>query len=510
MMHLIEIEKEKRRRCSQRSERRKKEARYFRNNPLDYFEQRFNINKQALNWELIEEYKSHKWDGSVNPFMKILNSVMENRWVGIESATGTGKTFFGALLTFWFLECFENALVVTTAPKQEQLSLHIWKEIEKLQPLFGKGELTNLRLKTGAGKDKRMAIGFVAGIKADEESSTKAQGFHSENMLIILEETPGIPLPLINALQNTCTAPCNLIVAFGNPDNCIDNLHIFCRQKNVEHVVISAYDHPNVVLKDPSFIPGAASIEGIKRIESRFGKEHPLTLSRTRGITPGQSVHSLIRLEWIKDAVQRYTCFCSSSGLFCEDKITGFYAIGVDAANSEEGDKASIALGKGNCLFNINEFQCPDSNKLGKIDVYSLIKDKRINPENVGVDGIGVGAGTVNALKELGLQIINIKGSESPVQFDTAEEFNNLRSQIWWQMREDLRLGEIALPNDQVLITDLIAPKWSVRNGNIIVESKDEIKKRLGRSPNKGDAAVYWNWVRKERKQQALVSVQIL
>lgn len=138
------------------------------------------------------------------------------------------------------------------------------------------------------------------------------------------------------------------------------------------------------------------------------------------------------------------------------------------------------------------------------------MREKEIRPEYVGVDGIGVGAGTVNALKELDLQIVNIKGSETPVQFNSAEEFNNLRSQLWWQMREDLRLGEIKITNDPALIADLITPKWIVRNGNIIVESKEEIKKRLGRSPNKGDAAVYWNWVRKGRNQKAFVSVEIL
>lgn len=510
MLHLIEIEKEKRRRYNKKNKAVNTLREHYQTHPLDYFKQRLSINPDTINWNGIAGYENHKWDGTINPLMEILDSLVNNNWVGIESATGTGKTFLGALIVFWFLDCFENSLVVTTAPKQEQLSLHIWKEIGKHFTLFDKGDLTQLKLKISGNKDERIAIGFVAGIKADEESSTKAQGFHAENMLIILEETPGIPLPLINALQNTCTAPHNLIVAFGNPDNCLDNLHQFCLQKQVKHIRISAYDHPNVVLDNPSFIPGACSLEGIRRIENRFGKEHPLTLSRTRGISPGQSPHSLIKLEWIKNAVQTLNDKCDSTGKFNEHKIAGVYALGVDAANSESGDKAAIALGIDKYLFEISEFQCNDSNRLGKVDVYSLISEKGIRPENVGVDGIGVGAGTVNALKELGQNIINIKGSESPVQFNSAEEFNNLRSQIWWQMREDLRLGEIGIINDPSLIADLIAPQWSTRNGNIIVESKDEIKKRLGRSPNKGDAAVYWNWIRKNRKQKTTVSAQIL
>ena len=510
MLHLIEIEKEKRRRNREKIKSTSERARSFRSCPLEYFEKRLGIKPETIDWGMIKEYKRHRWDGSINPFMELLNAVAAGNWAGIESATGTGKTFMGALLVFWFLECFENALVVTTAPKQEQLSLHIWKEIGRMFHLFGLGELTKLKLRITGADDERMAVGFVAGINADEESSTRAQGFHAENMLIILEETPGIPLPLMNALQNTCTAPNNIIVAFGNPDSCLDNLHQFCLQPKVEHIRISAYDHPNVVLNNPSFIPGAASIEGIKRIEARFGKNHPLALSRTRGISPGQQAHSLIRLEWIKAALEKFRRACTEGEKIIEENISGLYAVGVDAANSEEGDKAAIALGRGEYLLSAVDFQCPDSNRLGKEDVYAAIIKYHIAPDNVGVDGIGVGAGTVNALKEMGINPVNIKGSAAQSLFEGEEEFYNLRSQIWWQMREDLRNGIIALPNDEKLFADLIAPKWFIKNGRIAVEGKEEIKKRLGCSPNKGDAAVYWNWVRRKRKQPALVSAEIL
>jgi len=49
---------------------------------------------------------------------------------------------------------------------------------------------------------------------------------------------------------------------------------------------------------------------------------------------------------------------------------------------------------------------------------------------------------------------------------------------------------------DEELFNDLTAVTWKTQGGKIIVESKEDIKKRLGHSPNKGDAAVYWNWVR--------------
>lgn len=496
---LAELELRKRREEQKKNNEELKS--FYQKNPLEYFNKRLGIPRETIDWNLNSEYKNHKWDGSENPLMQIINHLANNKWVGVESATGTGKTFLGALLVFWFLENFENSIVITTAPKREQLSLHIWKEIGKLFPKFGRGELTSLKIRMNANKEDWIAVGFIAGVKTDEESTTKAQGFHAKHLLIIFEETPGIPQAIITAFQNTCVSEHNLILALGNPDNERDNLHRFCLQENVEHIRISAYDHPNVVLKNPNFIPGAATEDGIKRIINHFGIDSPLALSRTRGLSPKQSNDSLIKLDWCMNAVERYNEYCNEEGIINLNKVPGFIGLGVDVANSEFGDKAAFAFGKGEICYSIQDFQCPDSNQLGH-QIYILMKEQNINEKYLGIDGVGVGAGTINTLKEYGIKSkeINLQGAAQQVKTGQEEKFNNFRSQMWWQAREDLRLGTVGMVNDIDLIADLTTPKFEIKNGKIYVESKEEIKKRLGRSPNKGDAFVYWNWRRKERK----------
>lgn len=477
---------------------------FYRLNPLDYLVERLGFKRETIDWLSIPEYKDHKWDGTVNPFVYLLECLSQGvKKIGVESATGTGKTKIGAGIALWFLECFENSLVITTAPKEPQLKLHIWKEIGVMYPNFNKGSLSTLRL--NMHEDAKLtdwqAVGFVAGVAADEASATKAQGFHAEHMLIILEETPGVPQPIIEAFQNTCDGPHNIILAFGNPDHQLDNLHRFCQLPNVTSLRISGYDHPNVVLKNPSFIPGAVTMDGINDKKIRYGEEGVLFISRARGISPGQSISSLISLKWIKEAVERWKLFCDEKGNLDESKINGEKSLGVDVANSESGDKAAIAKGKGIVLLSVNDFQCPDANILGKRDVLQLMKDENISAKNVGVDSVGVGAGTVNALKEMKQRVVSLGGADAPVTLlNQEEEFNNLRSQMWWQLREDFRNNVIAIPDDKELIADLITPEWEPKNGKIIVESKETIKKRLGHSPNKGDAVVYWNWVRATRK----------
>ena len=170
--------------------------------------------------------------------------------------------------------------------------------------------------------------------------------------------------------------------------------------------------------------------------------------------------------------------------------------MGVDVANSVAGDKASIARGIGAVMVEQTSFQCPRADLLG-VRVATEAKVSFISPESVGVDGVGVGASTINKLLEIGWCVKNLCGGAKPVNTGLQEQFNNLRSQMYWQARQDLQHGRIGVETkDEELEKDLMAPRYTQRNGKILVESKDDLKKRLGRSPDKGDAFVYWNWVR--------------
>lgn len=386
-----EAELELRKRQFERLRNFESQKKFYQTHPFEYFIERLGFKPETIDWTLLPEYANHKWDGTINPLKTILDSLAIGvKRIGVESATGTGKTKLGAGVVLWFLECFDNSMVITTAPKREQLSLHIWKEIGLMFKDFGKGELlSSLKLRMNPGQDNWIAVGFVAGVVANEESSTKAQGFHAEHLLVILEETPGVPKPIMEAFQNTADGPHNIILAFGNPDHQLDNLHKFCILPNVTAIRISGYDHPNVVTKNPSFIPGAVTLDGLNDKKMRYGgEEAPLYLSRAKGISPGQSVDSLIRLEWIQSAIERGKLFQDENGVFDETKIEGAKALGVDVANSEAGDKAAIARGKGTILLNVVDFQCPDSNQLGKRDVLQIMNDELISADKVGVTGL--------------------------------------------------------------------------------------------------------------------------
>lgn len=502
-------------------EREQELKRFYREHPIDWIVDKLGVKREMIDWTLLPEYQKHQWDGTPNPYVTALNALLRNQWVAIEGATGVSKTFLAACIALWFFDSFENAMVVTTAPKEKQLELHVWKDIGRLHPRYGKGHLQTLTLQMVRGKEDWSIQGFVAGVGAGEESATKAQGFHAEHLLIIVEETPGVSNAIMTALQNTCVAPHNLIMALGNPDNQFDTLHQFSKQQRVQAVTVSGFDFPNVVLRNPNFIPGGQSEQGLAGMLDRYKNEkHPMYLSRARGLSPQQAKDALIKYNWLEQAAQRRSQFLDESGRPNLKKIPGRFALGVDVANSEDGDEGAICRGKGMFCIEVESFPCPNSNELGTM-VHGEMTSRKIEDGLVGVDGVGVGAGTVNELKRLGREVVNIISSEAadPLEEETeeeedgkpvgkkrvelAEKFKNLRAKMWWQVMMDLRAGNLILPHDEVLFADLMTPKWFTRNGVIVLESKEDIRKRLGRSPNKGDAFVYWNWVRTLRSATA-------
>lgn len=484
---------------------------YYQSHLYEYIIKKFNVRETELQWSLLPEYENHDWDGDKDPLFKIINCVNESKWCGVESGKGVGKTWLIARLVFAFLDCFKDSIVVTVAPKEEQLKLHAWKEISKLYPLFNKGKLlSSLKLRMYDDPEKAeqwTATGFGVGTAAIEQVALNAAGFHGKDMLVIFEEMPGINQKVIDSFISTSGAPHNIILAFGNPDHQLDNLHKFCKLPNVEHIRISGYDFPNVVLDNSDFIPGAQSKTGLERLLSSYGsKSNPLYLSHARGISPGSSPDSLIQAAWIEKAQETYKTLFNENGNLDTEKVVKYNilakydnngALGVDVANSESGDKAAWTYGVGVVPVETESFPCPNSNQLAhKVNIKA--KDNGIDKKNVNVDGIGVGAGTVNTLIDdygYSKKEIDFQSSGTPIAITgRTEQFNNLRSQAWWMVREGLRTGLIPMPNNPNLISDLMTPLWSVKGGKICIEAKVEIKKRIGRSPNDGDSFVYWFW----------------
>jgi hypothetical protein len=120
-------------------------------------------------------------------------------------------------------------------------------------------------------------------------------------------------------------------------------------------------------------------------------------------------------------------------------------------------------------------------------DIAALFDSCEKEPTSIRVDDIGVGGGVVDNLASAGLPVIGIGAAERAIDSD---RFFNRRAEMYWHVRNLVRAKAIRVPESDPLMSELLATKYEIRSGKILVEPKARIKKRLGRSPDLADAFV--------------------
>jgi hypothetical protein len=189
-------------------------------------------------------------------------------------------------------------------------------------------------------------------------------------------------------------------------------------------------------------------------------------------------------------------------------------AMGVDVARGGE-DKTVLAMRHGHWIDKLRT--CPGASTPDGPAVAALVLANRRDGATINVDVVGVGTSVYDHLRGTVGGVVPINGAERSDATDRSGElrFVNLRAELWWKAREalDPAGGQgLCLPPDRELLADLCAPRWRLTPRGIQVEAKEDLAKRIGRSPDKGDAVVYalaaksmpgmgiFEWVRREAR----------
>lgn len=193
--------------------------------------------------------------------------------------------------------------------------------------------------------------------------------------------------------------------------------------------------------------------------------------------------YQVLPREWIKAAMARWTP---------EGKIEPLTALGVDVARGGN-DKTVIAKRYGKWIAPLEKY--PGATTTSGQDVVTLFADAVKGEVFVNLDVIGVGAAAydIAVAQNLEVQAINVAEKSEATDKSGKLSFTNKRAELCWRLREmlDPDNGEnIALPNDPELLADLCALRWKMQPNGIRIESKDEMRSRLGRSPDCGDAVM--------------------
>jgi hypothetical protein len=213
-----------------------------------------------------------------------------------------------------------------------------------------------------------------------------------------------------------------------------------------------------------------------------WGKDSNLYKSRVLGLFPDSDDCTLIPLSSIR------------TGLQLNDPIKDGKHMGVDIARFGADSNVAVILDNGIVTY-AEEWSGIDlMPTTGKI--IALMKEHKIKPENIHIDPIGVGAGVCSRLYELNYPIDEVAASTKPVGdwhiYTTDTEFLNRKAELWWAASLLIRTGRIIIPEEfDSIWRDLKDVRYSYDSrGKIKVESKEDLKKRIGRSPDYADSLI--------------------
>jgi hypothetical protein len=163
------------------------------------------------------------------------------------------------------------------------------------------------------------------------------------------------------------------------------------------------------------------------------------------------------------------------------DDLAAPLVFGLDPARFGD-DRSALVLRRGRVLEAIECWRNQDL-MFTASRVSELIN--QLAPRAVFVDAVGLGAGVVDRLRQLGQQVIGVNSGARPRRPD---KFFNLKAEMWSQMRDWLAEGA-AIPDDQNLKSDLLAPTYDYDHlGRLRIEGKDDLKRRGLPSPDLADA----------------------
>ena len=240
---------------------------------------------------------------------EVLTALPSRRRVAVKSGNGLGKGYCAAVAVLWFLYYHDPAIVLSTAPTFRQVRHVLWRQVHRLYrgaaDVLG-GKMLDTRWEIS---DERYAIGLSA------DGADQFQGFHSENMFVVVDEAEGVSEEIYEAIEAVMTSASPRLLLIGNPTTVTGAFRrAFYQERRLYYTVsISALDSPNVKL-DKVVIPGLATAEWVRERRETWGEKDPIYRSRVLGEFPDQEEDTLIKLSDIEAAVWEGNVIISAVG----------------------------------------------------------------------------------------------------------------------------------------------------------------------------------------------------
>lgn len=443
-----------------------------------------------------EVLRVEPWDRQA----QLIDAVGSHDRVLCRSGHKCGKSLSCVGLALWWVATRRQGRVILTAPTFRQVKDILWRELRfwypRVQHTMGGDDLP---------KDPATGLHLPGGREITGVSTNQPEnlaGISGAELLFIVDEASGFPDELYEVIKGNAAGGAK-IVAISNPTRTVGWFYEGFKRGTYDLeaanvpasrwrlIHISSEETPNV-LGGTDAIPGLATAGWVEEMREECSPDYEsnaVYLVRVRGEFPTEATDSVIPLRVVHEAQKRW-----------EDvppEAAAPLVLGVDVARFGD-DETVIQPVRGGYAWLPTTLSKADGPTVAEEVVRLALAMRSGERERVriNVDGIGVGSSVVDALRrheacaEGDVFVVDVNVGESA----DDEDHSNLRSQLWFGLRTWLIEGG-AIPDDDSLESELLAPTYTFdARGRKKVMSKEDIRKVIGRSPDRADAlclAVY-------------------
>lgn len=388
------------------------------------------------------------------------------------SGHGIGKTALISWIIHWFNSTRSHPQTVVTANTKTQLTTKTWRELAKWQTLALNGhwfDHSGTKYTYIAEGELIGKTWFASAVAWTKEKSEAFAGTHEKHVLMLFDEGSAVDDKIYEVAEGAMTTPGAMFIVFGNPTMNTGRFH------RIFHLDRKWWNIGQIDSRDTKVATRDEEVMALYKMwEEAYGEDSDFFRVRCKGQFPRRGVVQFIPSDVVEAAAKRRY----GQNVYRQaPKI-----LGVDVARYGD-DQSVIIKRQGLAAYDLEKYREIDTMRLSN-RVATIINEW--NPDAVFIDGVGVGAGVVDRLRELKYRyIIDVNGGNAPSDPDL---YFNLRSEMWGKMKDWLILGGL-IPNDQELTDDLVGPEYGYNpKGQIQLETKKDMKLRDLPSPDSGDA----------------------
>lgn len=409
--------------------------------------------------------------------LEALDAFPHSPRLAMKACKGPGKTTVLAWLGWNFLLCYLHPKCAAVSITGENLADGLWTEMAKWRSSSALLQRAFEWTKTRIYSRDHPETWFMSARTWPRSGSTEQQadtlaGLHADNLLFLIDEAGGIPDAVMAAAEaglanaDGATKHAHIVMA-GNPTHLEGPLYRACTNESALWELIEITSDPD----DPKRTP-RVSVEWAKQQIAKYGRDNPWVLVNVFGRFPPSSLNSLIGPDEVRAAMDRH--------YRPPDYEKSAKILGVDVALY--GDDSSVIFPRQG-LVSFEPIQIRNVRPtIGAGQVARKWADWNADACFIDATG-GFGDPWAAALEDLNYSPTRVLFSGNA----TNARYFNKRAEMYFELCEWIRKGGAVYP-DPDIVAELTATTYTFKGDKLVLEPKEQVKAKIGRSPDKSDA----------------------